>query len=153
MRPRDGSWPKRFMAEADEQFVSAVGSLAGLAAGEVSAPAGWWRRRQLERALDTELRTLGLRVMLSEGGVVLFDPALREQAAEARRRWQELHPAAPAQSPTPTKDLLASVEELRRRLGELGRVLEARPTRPRPAERPAVAAANHRGERRAARRR
>jgi len=127
MPPRDDSWPQRLMLQMDEQLVSAVGSVAALAAGEAPTPGGWWRRRQLERSLDAALRTLGLRAVLNEGAIVVLDPGFRQRAAEARQLWQELHPEAPAAGPTPTKDLLAGVEAMRQRLGVIVESLEARP--------------------------
>jgi hypothetical protein len=131
MGPRDESRGRRLIDEADETFVAMVGSHSTLAGGDLPAPGGWWRRRQLGRALEEELRVLGLRVALSDGGAILLDPALRRQAAQARALWSELHPAEPLASAAPTKDLLAAVDEMRRRLETLARALEAPGPRPR----------------------
>ncbi|HEY3353645.1 MAG TPA: hypothetical protein VGQ83_10375 [Polyangia bacterium] len=154
MAGRDPAWPREPAPEEDEGVRSVVGSLAAFAETDLPVPPSWWRRRQLERTLETELRVLGLRVALNEGSAVLLEPTLRRQAAQVRATWQELHPgAAPPATPAATTDLLASVEEMRRRLGELARLVEARAPRPRAEPRPASVALSGRGERRAARRR
>jgi hypothetical protein len=135
---------------SEHEMLALLGALAVAPAAEPAAPASWWQRRRLEHELDDELRGLGLRVALSEGGAVLLDEALREQAAQVRRVWHELHPGAPAASPQPITELLASINEMRRGLESVVRLLERRPPQ---SARPALLAVRRRGERRAVRRR